>query len=72
MFPNSWLLFRLLINMSWIVFFQAMNLGSGKLMHNIRVLYTHPKTNLISFNDTSAFDFDGSIISSLGTGSFLR
>ena len=56
--------------MSWIVFLQAMNLVSGNLTHNVRVLYTHPKTTLISYNAPSAFDFDGSIISSLGTSYF--
>ena len=29
--------------MSWIDFVQAMNLGFDRLMHNVRVLYTHPK-----------------------------
>ena len=56
--------------MSWIVFVQAMNLGSDKITHNMRVLYTHPKTTLISSNAPSDFDFYGSIISSLGIGSF--
>ena len=33
-------------NMSWIVFVHDMNLGLGKLTHNVHVFYTHPKTNL--------------------------
>ena len=57
-------------NISWIVFFQAMNLGSVKLTHNVRVLYTYPKTTLISSNAPSEFAFYGSVISSLSTGSF--
>ena len=56
--------------MSWIVFVQDMDLGSGKLTHNACVLYKHPKATLISYNVPLAFDFDGLIISSLGTGSF--
>ena len=48
--------------MPWIVFVEDMNLGSGKLTHNVSVLYTHPKTTLISSNDPPAFDFDVSII----------
>ena len=36
----------------------------------MHVLYTHPKTTLISSNAPSTFDFDGLIILSLGTGSF--
>ena len=70
MFPNSWLLIRLLINISWVVFVQAMNLGSGKLAHNVHVVYTHPKTTLISYNAPSFFSFDGLIISSMGAGYF--
>ena len=56
--------------MSWIVFVQAMNLVSCNLTHNVHVLYTHPKTTLISSNAPSDFYFYGSIISSLGIGSF--
>ena len=56
--------------MSWIVFFQAINLVLVNPARNIHVLYTHPKTTLISSNDPSDFDFDGSIISSLATGYF--
>ena len=56
--------------MSWILFFQAMNLGLGKLTHNVRVLYNHPKTTLISSNSPSDFDSDGLVISFLGTDSF--
>ena len=48
--------------MSWIVFVQAMNLGSGNLTQNVHVMYTHPKTNLISYNAPSAFSFDGFIV----------
>ena len=47
-----------------------MNLGLGKLTHNVRVLYNHPKTTLVSSNDPSDFSFDGLIILSLGTGFF--
>ena len=64
-FPNYWLLFCLLI-----VFVQAMNLGLGKLTQNVCVFYTHSKTTLIIYNAPSAFVFDGSIISSLGTSYF--
>ena len=56
--------------MSWIVFFQAMNLGSVKLTHNVHVLYTHPKAALVSYNAPSEFSFDELIILSLGTSSF--
>ena len=45
-----------------------MNLDSVNLNHSVRVLYTHLKTTFISSNALSYFDFDGSIISSLGTG----
>ena len=48
-----------------------MDLGSGNLTHNARVLYTYPKTTLISYYAPSDFTFYGSIISSLVTGSFL-
>ena len=47
-----------------------MNLGLGKLTHNVREFYNHPKTTLVSSNDPSDFSFDGLIIFSLGTGSF--
>ena len=53
-----------------IVFVQAMNLGSSKLTHNVSVLYTHPKTTLISYNAPSDFSFDVSIILSLDGGYF--
>ena len=54
----------------WIVFVQAMILGSGELAQNVPVLYTHTKTTLISSSAPLAFAFDGSIILSLVTGSF--
>ena len=47
-----------------------MNLVLFNLTKNVRVLYTHPKINLIYYNAPSDFVFDGSIILSLGTGSF--
>ena len=47
-----------------------MNLGLGKLTQNVCVFYTHSKTTLIIYNAPSAFVFDGSIISSLGTSYF--
>ena len=47
-----------------------MNLGLGKLTHNVRVLYTHIKTTLISSNAPLDFAFDGSIIPYLGTSYF--
>ena len=56
--------------MSWIVFVQDINLGSSKLTHNVRVLYTNTNMTLISSNAPSVFAFDVSIISSLGTGYF--
>ena len=69
-FPNSWLLFLYFDNISWIVFVQSMNLGSGKLTHNMCLFYTHPKTTLISSSAPSTFDSDGLIITSLGTSYF--
>ena len=56
--------------MPWIVFVQTMNLGLGNITQNLRVLYTHPKTTLISSNYPLDFAFDWSIILSLGTSSF--
>ena len=53
--------------MPCIVFVQDMNLGSGNLMHNVCVVYTHPKIIFISSNAPPGCDFGGSIISSLGT-----
>ena len=55
---------------SWIVFFQAINMGSSNLTHNVRVFYTHPKTTLIYFNAPSDFAFNLSILLSLGASSF--
>ena len=54
-------------NISWIVFVQDMKLGSGKLTHNVCVLYNHPKRTFISSNASSDFAFDDLIIFSLGT-----
>ena len=52
------------------VIVQDMNLGSGKLTHNVSGLYTYHRTTLISSNAPSDFPFDGSIILSLGTNYF--
>ena len=46
-------------NISWIVFVQDVNLGSGKINQNACVLYNHPNTTLISSNAPSDFAFDG-------------
>ena len=47
-----------------------MNLGLVKLTHNVGVLYTYPKTNLISSSVPSDFYFDVLIVSYLSTSYF--